>query len=207
MMGKTNDPAIAAKAYDLFMATRNDPIQSAISGDLRATIYRCALRHDEFSVYQSLKSMYESTSFPEEQRDCLDVMGCVQDPKLHQDMLDYVFHSGHVRSQDIATPLSSLALASVYGGRATWEYFQHHYEMLRQRYINGPIWSVCVGLCSAGMSGTFAEAQEVEQYFQIPGREPGPATKRLYQTLEVLKTKVLRRERDRTIVTAYFQNR
>jgi ERAP1-like C-terminal domain len=153
-----------------------------------------------------LKEIYESTSFPEEQRDCLSILGCVQEPKLHREMLDYIFFSGKVRSQDLATPLSSLATASIGGGRATWEYFQQHYDTIRTRYINGPIWSICVGLCCAGMSQTFSEADEVELYFQSPGHEPGPAEKRLSQTLEVLRTKVSRRERDREIVSAYFHD-
>lgn len=207
MMGKTKDPHIGAKAYELFMANKNDATNSPVTGDLRCVIYRCALRHDEVSVYQSLKEIYESTSFPEEQRDCLSIMGCVQDPKLHRDMLDYTFCSGKVRSQDIATPLSTLASASIPGGRATWEYFQQHYDTLRSRYINGPLWAICVGLCCSGMSGSLSEADEVEEYFQSPGREPGPAEKRLSQTLEVLRTKVARRERDRAIVDAYFRDR
>lgn len=203
MMGKSGDDAVALKAYNLFKSSLDDPDGSPVSGDLRESVYRCALRYDEEFVFNALKSKYEQTSFPEEQRDCLAIMGCVKDPKRHADMLDYVFISGKVRFQDFSIPLSSLASTTDNGGRAMWEYFKLNFEMLRSRFVSGPMWPVCVGICCYGMTSS-SGADEVEAFFKNP-RSPGSAAHRLSQALEVIRTKASSRERDRNAVAAFFQ--
>jgi ERAP1-like C-terminal domain len=204
MMGKAGTLDVDKKAFELFQASISDPINSPINGDLRGTIYRSALRYDEQFVYASLKKLFEQSSFPEEQRDCLSIMGCVKDPERHRQMLDYVFNSGMVRPQDLATPLSSLASSSDYGGQCVWEYFQANYETLRARYQSGPIWPVCVGICCSGLSQSLSSADKVEEYFQSPQTPAGSGGKRLKQVLEVLRTKAKRRERDRDVVETYL---
>jgi hypothetical protein len=121
VLGTAGDEDILKEAYERFMAFEADPEGAAISGDLQRVVFRCALRYDEDAVFETLKIMYEKQGvFPEEQRNCLIVMGCVNNPKRHASMLDYIFFSGKVRLQDISFPLNSLSGTSDAGGRATW---------------------------------------------------------------------------------------
>jgi aminopeptidase N len=101
MMGVTKDSAILEEAYRRFLeATKADSLEGAIPGDLRRVLFRLALRDDEDAVYQTLKRAYEEQGSlsPEAQRDCLVVMGCVQNPKLRSEMLYYTFFSGKVNT-------------------------------------------------------------------------------------------------------------
>jgi puromycin-sensitive aminopeptidase len=203
MMGKSGNERIAQKSFELFKACHDDPDGASLSGDLRESIYRCAMRYDEEFVFNTLKDIYENSSFPEEQRDCLAIMGCVRDPSRHAAMLEYVFNSGMVRLQDISIPLSSLASVSDEGGRATWEYFQRNVDKLQNELNSGPLWPVCVGICCLGIT-TLSGADEVENFFDNHLRPVGSASKRLSQALEVIRTKAHRRDRDRNTVDVYF---
>jgi len=105
MMGIANDSTIIREAYCRFMtiakadASSSDGV-SLLSGDIRRVLFRLALRHDEAIVYATLKRLFEQQGSlsPEIQRDCLVVMGNVQDPKFHSEMLDYTVFSGKVNS-------------------------------------------------------------------------------------------------------------
>jgi hypothetical protein len=129
------------------------------------------------------------------------VMGSVKDPQRHAGMLDYVYNSGRVRKQDVAFPLGPLAGTSDEGGRAIWEYFKRNYSELHAMLPAGAIWSSCVALSCRGLQ-TFAEVEEVEEFFRI--HSVGSAKQRLTQTLEVLRTRAARRERDHPAMEAYF---
>ena len=62
-------------------------------------------------------------------------------------------------------------------------------------------------MCCAGMATFDGGATTIESYFANPRTPPGSAVKRLTQALEVIRTKATRRERDRTVVQSYFENR
>jgi aminopeptidase N len=205
MLGRASDADVIKKSYDLFSEYMNDSPSSSIPGDLRSTVFHCALKHDEGVVFAALRSIFEASSSPEEQRDCLDAMGCVRDIDRHATMLEYVYNSGKVRLQDIAIPLGSLAERTDDGGLATWRYFQEHYNELHSRLGSGPMWSACVALSCRGLK-TAQEADEIEHFFSGP-REPGSAKRRLDQVLEVIRTKAMRRDRDRQAMQSYFAAR
>jgi len=199
MLGIARDPDVLKISFDRFMAYKKDP--DSIPGDLRLSVFRCAMRHDEATAFDGLKEIYEGSSFPEEQRNCLTVMGCVTDSDRHAAMFDYVFNSGKVRLQDIAMPLGSLAGTTDAGGRAAWSYFCENYSDLHARLGSGPVWSACVALSCRGLT-TLEEADQVDEFFS--SRDPGSATRRLSQALEVVRTKAIRRERDQVAMAEYF---
>jgi ERAP1-like C-terminal domain len=214
MMSKAGDNTVNKKAFDIFQESINNPetvlsssTASLINGDLRSTIYRCAIRYNEQYVYNELKVLYEHSTFPEEQRDCLLIMGCVKNEQLQDEMIEYIFNSGMVRSQDFATPLSSLVLTTDNGSYRVWEYFQTNYSILRSKYESGPIWAVLVSIWCSGLSQSISNINNVEEYFNSPKTPANSGSKRLQQVLESLRTKVIRRERDRLVVTTYLQNR
>ena len=100
MMGVAKDPAVLQEGYRRFMdLTKASSLEGQVSGDIQGVLFRLALRHDEATVFRALQKIYEEQDSlsPETQRDCLVVMGCVQDSKLHVEMLDYIFFSGKVR--------------------------------------------------------------------------------------------------------------
>ena len=199
MLGVARDPDVLQTAGSRLLAHSKG--QGDISGDLRLSIFRCAMKHDEKAAFAILKEIYETTSFPEVQRDCLTAMGCVTGRDRHVDMLDYVFNSGKVRLQDISMPLGSLAGTTDEGGLATWSYFCENYEDLRAKIGSGPVWGACVALSCRGLT-SLEEAAQVEEFFS--SRDPGSAKRRLSQALEVVRTKATRRERDRDALQEYF---
>jgi hypothetical protein len=203
ILGTAGDDDILKEAYERFMAFKADPEGAAIPGDLQHVVFRCALRYDEDAVFETLKIMYEKQGvFPEEQRNCLDVMGRVNNPKRHASMLDYIFFSGKVRLQDISFPLNSLSGTSDAGGRATWQYLKTNHLQLHGKLGSGPMWGPCVGLACRGMT-TLEEADEVERYFDGTGTI-GSAKRRLTQALEVVRTRAQRRDRDRGDIERYL---
>jgi puromycin-sensitive aminopeptidase len=204
MLAIADDPCVLRKAYDEFMAFRRDPAGAPIAGDLQKTIFRCALKYDESTVYNELKQLYEKSSFPEEQRNCLSVLGCVKNSGLHREMLHYAFHSGNVRSQDIAFLLGSLATSTDEGGRASWKYFQDNFSILYTKYGSGPVWGTCVALSCRGLR-TIIEADQVEEFFRDPSHSVGAVKRRLMQSLEAVRTMAVRRDRDRNALQEYFQ--
>lgn len=202
ILGTCGDEDILREAYERFMAFKADPEGAAIPGDLQKVVFRCALRYDEDAVFAALKMIYEEQStFPEEQRNCLAVMGCVKNPQRHASMLEYIFFSGKVRLQDFSFPLNSLSGTSDGGGRATWQYLQTNHFQLHAKLGVG-LWGACVGLSCRGLT-KLEEADEVERYFGSNGTI-GSAKRRLTQALEVVRTQAKRRDRDRGDIERYL---
>lgn len=96
MLGVAKDLDILREAFRRFLVVTKEDSLGTVSGDIRRVLLRLALLHDEETVYQFLKELLEKneTLLPETQRDCLVVMGCVNNPSLHLEMLDYTFFSG-----------------------------------------------------------------------------------------------------------------
>ena len=202
MLGLARDPDVLQTAFNRLMSYSQG--EHDIPGDLRLSIFICGMKHNEAAAFVALKKIYEAASFPEEQRNCLTAMGGVSDRYRHAEMLDYVFKSGKVRLQDISLPLGSLAGTTDEGGRASWSYFCKNYEGLRVRIGSGPVWGACVALSCRGLT-SLDEAAQVDTFFS--SRDPGSAKRRLSQALEVVRTKVARRARDRAAVEDYFAAR
>jgi aminopeptidase 2 len=205
MMGVAGEKDVLQQALDMFAAYKKDPKAAPVPGDLQSVVFRCAMRYDEAFVFESLRDLYEDpATSPEEKRDSLSVMGCVQDVRRQKEMSDYVFWSGKVRLQDIAFPLGSLSSASDEGGLGLWKYFQANYLKLHDRLGSGPMWASCVALSCRGVT-TSKDADEVEAFFT--DHSPGSAKRRLTQALELVRTRISRRERDRDDVSAFLSNR
>lgn len=205
MMGMAMDATVLEEASRRFMElARKESLQDAVSGDIQRVLFRLALRQDEQKVFPVLKKAFEEdlTLSPTTQRDCLVVMGCVTDPKLHLEMLDFLF-SGRVRNQDLAFPLSALTSTSDEGGRAAWKYFKTNFSKLHAKLGTGFTWRDIVGLCSRGLR-TEEEAQEVEEFFKDPAHPPGSGARRLQQALEVIRTQAARSKRDRESLADFF---
>ena len=204
MMGISGDKDVLSKAFDTLVAYKKEPVGAPIPGDVQRTIFRCALRHNEAAVFYTLREIFESeSSLPEEKRSCLYVMGCVKDMTRHQEMIEYVLWSGKVRLQDISFPLATLSGTTDEGGYAMWDYFRTNFYRLRERLSTGPMWGSLVALSCRGIVTT-RDADDVETFFADPARAPGSAKRRLTQTLELVRTRCSRRERDREGVAAFF---
>jgi hypothetical protein len=97
MMAISGDKEVMKEAYVRFMKYKEQPEANPLGGDLRPVIFKLALRFDEAAVLPILKEIYERSTFPEEQRDCLGVMGKVKDPSRHSEVFEYTLFSGKVR--------------------------------------------------------------------------------------------------------------
>ena len=199
VLSAAGDEIVCYEGFQRFCAFENQGL--AIPGDLQSIIFALAMRHDEAYTFAALKLMFEASTFPEEQRNCLDVLGSVKDLSRHEEMLDYALFSGKVRLQDIGFPLNSLSSSTDEGGIACWSLFRRRYEEIKAKFASGPMWGPIVGLMCRGMR-TLEEAYEVETFFEQ--NPPGSATRRLSQALEAIRTRAARLERDRETVTSYF---
>jgi len=204
ILGMAGDESVCEEAYKRFCEYARDPEGSDVPGDLQSIMFRNALRFNEDEVYPMLKCIYENSSFPEEQRNCLSVLGCVKDMKRHKEMLDYTLFSGSVRLQDIAFSLNSLSSTTDEGGRACWDLLNSRIEEIHGQFGVGPMWGAVCGLSCRGLK-TQQEADEVETFFENPAHPPGSAKRRLTQALEAVRTKATRLERDRDAVATFLE--
>ena len=85
----------ALRRFNLYLEERE---KYAIPGYLQRIIFKTALKEDESFVFEQLKKIYKNSTFPEEQRNCLIVLGNVTDSELHTQMLEFVLFSGEVRT-------------------------------------------------------------------------------------------------------------
>lgn len=203
MLGMAGDTSVHEEAHRRFCEFESNPESANIPGDLQPIMFRNALRLNEEQVYPMLKRIFENSSFPEEQKNCLSVMGSVKDPKRHREMLEYTLFSGRVRLQDIAFPLNSLSSTTVKGGRACWDFFEAEIDNIYSKFGAGPMWGAIVGLTCRGLT-TLEEAEEIENFFTNPAHPPGSAKRRLTQALEAVRTRATRLERDRTAVSEFL---
>ena len=91
--GKKEVTREALRRFNLYL---EDRVNHAIPGDLQRIIFKAALKEDESFVFEQLKIIYKNSTFPEEQRNCLIVMGNVTNSELHTQMLEFVLFSGEV---------------------------------------------------------------------------------------------------------------
>lgn len=205
MMGTAGDAEVILHAYHKFLSYINDGV--LIDGDLQQAVFHCALRHDETSVFDKLRKIFENIhTSPEEKRNVLIAMGGVQNAQRQQEVIRYVLESGKVRLQDFAFALGELSSATDAGGIALWRYFQSHYDELHELFGEGTnLWSAGVGLSCGGVSTTEL-ADEVEAFFSHPQHPVGSAKRRLEQALETVRTRISRRERDRDVLARFFDN-
>lgn len=203
MLGMAGDMSVCKEAYRRFCEFESSPESANIPGDLQPIIFRNALRLNEEEVYPMLKRIFEKSSFPEEQKNCLSVMGCVKDPKRHLEMLEYTLFSGRVRLQDVAFPLNSLSSTTDEGGRACWDFFRTEIVNIYSKFEAGPMWGAIVGLACRGLK-TLEEAEAIENFFTNPAYSPGSAKRRLTQALEAVRTRATRLERDRNAVSEFL---
>jgi aminopeptidase N len=204
MLGVAGDANVLEQSYKRFCEYAANPEASNVPGDLQQIMFRNALRHNEEEVYPMLKSIYENSTFPEEQRNCLSVLGAVKDMTRHEEMLEYTLFSGKVRLQDIAFSLGSLSSTTDEGGRACWNLLKDRIGEIHSQFGVGPMWGAVCGLACRGLK-THAEADEVEAFFSNPAHPPGSAKRRLTQALEAVRTKATRLERDREDVTVFLE--
>lgn len=204
MLGMAGDQTVCREAYNRFCEHASNPEGSNVPGDLQHIMFRNALRFNEAEVYPKLKEIYENSTFPEEQRNSLSVMGCVKDMKRHKEMLEYTLFSDKVRLQDIAFSLNSLSSTSDEGGRACWEFLNSRMDLIYAQYGAGPMWSAVVGLMCHGLR-TLEEAAEVEAFFTNPAHPPGSAKRRLAQAVEAIRTRATRLDRDRAAISAFLE--
>lgn len=203
MLGMAADESVCEEAFKRFCEYASNPEGNNVPGDLQRIMFRNALRHNEEEIYPMLMRIYENSSFPEEQRNCLSVLGCVKNMKRHQEMLDYTLFSGRVRLQDIAFSLNSLSSTSDEGGRACWDFLNGRFGEINGQFGVGPMWGAVCGLACRGLR-TQEEADEVETFFMDSAHPPGSAKRRLTQALEAVRTKAARLERDRADVAAFL---
>lgn len=195
---------VCEEAYKHFCVYATNPEASNVTGDLQRIMFRNALRHNEEEVYPMLKSTYERSNFPEEQRNCLSVLGAVKDTKRHKEMLEYTLFSGNIRLQDIAFSLNSLSSTTDEGGKACWDLLKSRIGEIHGQYGTGPMWGAICGLACRGLR-TQEEADEVEEFFLDPSHPPGSAKRRLTQALEAVRTRATRLERDRDAVKVFLE--
>lgn len=203
MMCTAGDSSVLEESLRRFDACCDNITENPIHGDLQKVIFKGAVQKDEKRAYEALRKMYETSTFPEEQRNCLVAMGSIRDPMRHAQMLEYTLFSGKVRYQDIAFPLSTLATTTSAGGKATWAFFCENYRSIEEKFGSGPVWSSCVALSCRGLR-TLEECAEVESFFADPTHKEGSASRRLNQTMELLRTLSARRSRDAVSVGDYL---
>lgn len=203
VLGVAGHQGVVSEALGRFRLYVEDCKAHSISGDMRSIIFSIAMKESEDEVFGALQHIFETTTFPEEQRNCLSAMGKCQSMDRHSELISYVLYSGKVRLQDMAFPFVSLALISNEGGKACWRFFSQNYEKLSNLFKASPLWSSLVASSCRGLR-TIEDIDAVESFWADSAHEAGSGQRRLTQALEAVKTNAIRLQRDREAVYTYL---
>ena len=197
-MATSGDKGIGSHALKLFNDYYDDRSKT-ISADLRKIVYKLAIKEDERNVAKKMIELYGETAFPEEQRNLMMTVGCVKEPAMHSEVLDWVLYSGAVRLQDIPFPLMNLGSSNEAGANACFARLKKEFSQFKARF-KGPVWTNSVALMCRGVR----DAEEVEAFMKEHDCDLGNAKRKLQQAIEGIRLKSDRLKRDKESLKSFF---
>eukprot|EP00300_Choanocystis_sp_HF-7_P010283 c16873_g1_i2.p1 GENE.c16873_g1_i2~~c16873_g1_i2.p1 ORF type:complete len:898 (+),score=222.66 c16873_g1_i2:34-2694(+) len=174
---------------------------NAIAPDLRFQTFRIAALAIGAPAWDELLKVYRTSNNVEERTQALQTLGMV--PGCAEKTIDWILNSGEVRSQDISSAFLGVC-ASAAGKQAAWDLMSSSYDDFVARYGGGLfVWSNLVKVI-VGAFNSHAKADEIEAFFADPAHPLGNAKRGVDQTIESIRLKADRLERDREVVGAWL---
>ncbi|TDH69008.1 hypothetical protein CCR75_006807 [Bremia lactucae] len=189
MLALGDDADVVAKVQDLFQKYLKD--NSALSADLRGTVFNVQARRGSAADYYQLRAQYESSNFIEEKLDCMSALGRFKSLDLKLDVI--LWSLAKVRSQDIQYVFSGVA-ADPSGARFAWKYVQEHWMDLTAQYSPLVVGRIVISVISYFQSD--AMAIEVETFMET--RKHPSYSQLLDAALERIRVKTIATDTDET---------
>ncbi|KAG6959549.1 hypothetical protein JG687_00008742 [Phytophthora cactorum] len=155
---------------------------SALSGDLRGSVFDIEMTYGEAANAKLLQELYNKSDFAEERNDCLGAMGSVSGTAAKLQVLDWAVEN--VRSQDIHSPFISVASDKI-GAQVAWQYVQDKWDVLAKKYSAMTLGYIVCGVVSRFQS----EAMAVEVEAFMVSKETSGYKRRLEVALEGVRLK------------------
>lgn len=177
--------------------------QEAIHPNLRASVFKAALKAGGESEYETLlKSFRDHTQGPDVRNTALRTLGCSTDAKLIQRTLA-MLESDEVKNQDLMYPLIGLT-GHKEGIEALWAYLKENYSAIDKRLPNsvGSLKAAVIGLMASGFT-TEEKVTEIEQFFK--DKDTKAFNKKLEQICDATRSKSNWVKRDRDDVSAFLK--
>ena len=196
-MGKLgNDPAIHARAAELYRAYRKD-VAAVDPNIVPALVATLAHRGDE-ARYDEFDAGFHAAATPQEERRYLFSLATFQQKPLVERTLARTI-SGEVRTQD-APFLVSAVLGNVSGRELAWDFIKANWEKMDQLFPKQGLRRMCGGIVNLA---TPELEGDVRDFFTTRQIDLGGKT--LEQYLEQLRIMVTVRKRDGAVLRRYLQ--
>ena len=191
-----NDPAIQARAAELYQAYRNDV--TAVDPNVVPALIAIIAHTGDAARYDEFHERFRAASTPQEERRYLFSLAAFQPKALLERTLARTI-SGEIRTQD-APFLVSAILGNVYGRELAWAFVKANWEKMDQLFPKQGLRRMCGGIVSLA---TPALERDVREFFH--SRQIDLGGKTLEQYLEQLRIMVNVRERDGIALRQYLQ--
>ncbi|KUF98031.1 33 kDa inner dynein arm light chain [Phytophthora nicotianae] len=173
---------------------------SALSGDLRGSVFDIETTYGEAANAKLLQELYNKSDFAEERNDCLSAMGSVSGTANKLQVLDWAVEN--VRSQNIHSPFISVASDKL-GAQVAWQYVQDKWDVLAKKYSAMTLGYIVCGVVSRFQS----EAMAVEVEAFLVNKETSGYKRRLEVALEGVRLKSAAYCRDRDTLAKWLKER
>jgi puromycin-sensitive aminopeptidase len=190
-----NDPAIQAKAAELFAAHQATP--TAVDADVWAAVIAVLGHAADERRYDEFLARFKSAKTPQDEQRFLYAVAACRVPALVDQTLRRTVN-GEFRTQDAPFVVRTL-LASVHGRAQAWRFVQDHWDEMSRLYPATGLRRMCEGV--TGLATPEWEGQ-AQRFFKERKIDLGGKTLRQY--LEQLRIAVALREREGANLKAYL---
>merc|ERR1712137_653347 len=168
--------------------------------DIRATVYRIAVKYGPAENYEKVLDIYRKTDLHSHRLQALSALGGTKDDALRQRTLEYSL-SDEVRSQDLVYGIISVS-DNLQGCEAAWNFLTSHWKEYNDKLAgSGYLLAASIKHAASGFMSE-SKALEVEKFFT---ENPTPkADRSIKQTLESIRSKAGWHERDAEDVVQFF---
>ncbi len=193
-----NDPAIQARAGELYALSRKEP--TVVDPNLVPALVSIMAFTGDVARYEEFFERFRKASTPQEERRYLFSLAAFQQPALLDRTLSMTLN-GEIRVQD-APFMVSAVMTNVYGRQQGWAFVKTNWDQMDRRFPKQGLRRMCggiTGLCTPELE------QDVREFFASRKIDLGGKT--LEQYLEQLRITVAFRERNGRDLWQYLQQR
>lgn len=190
-----NDPAVQARAQDLYVAYGQDP--SSVDPDVLAALIAILAHGGGAAEYAEFLGKFKAARTPQEEQRYLYSLAGFRHAGLIGRALQLAV-SGEVRTQDAPYLVRSL-LMNVHARDLAWQFVREQWESMERQYPLGGLRRMCEGITALA---TPALEEDVRRFFTSRNISLGGRT--LEQYLEQLRIAVTFREREGVTLASYL---
>ncbi|KAK3321826.1 peptidase family M1-domain-containing protein [Apodospora peruviana] len=180
-------------AFERWTAYRANPDANPIPADLRAPVYRAAIRTDPANAVPALKEEWFNTPAVDGKELCLSALGHVTDPDIIKDvLLPFLFNIAPPASVTDSVPSGDMHYlgGGLSGNRVArpllWTFIRENWDQFEAKLGGNPILADRMIATALSRFADLDALKEIEEFFARDGID----TKAFDRTLEQVKDKI-----------------